>query len=243
VDIEFGAGSFPDKAHGLNKLGFIRESVIESQSGDRAACAYFGFMTTSQEEHFEDAKRSLLPAGDSLTYSVGCGTVTPEGASGRTLRINLPSRYSWRDCTTIARKARAAAGAEPMGDRKPLQDSPVLPATFLYAIRKAMLDPNPHTEDVVIFNGKYFTLRTGKQTDAAMGELLVQRDLATSADRIIRLAGTLQPKSHAERTSFRVWFESGSEHAPPLRFDYQARSFLRLSFESGAPCQVAPLQF
>lgn len=121
VDIEFGAGSFPEKAHAVNKMGFIRESVIETTGGERVECAYFGFMTTSHETTLDDARKSILPSGETLTYSVGCGTVTRGGVNGHTVRIQLPSRYDWRDCAVIAREARSAVGVHPMEERMPLE--------------------------------------------------------------------------------------------------------------------------
>jgi hypothetical protein len=231
VVIEFGAGSFPEHAHGINKMGFIRESVMETAFGSRAGCAYFGFMTTSQEASLVDAKRLLDAAGETLTYSVSCGTVTRDGANNRTMLIRLPSRYGWRDRAAITREARTNLENAGPGDRVP-RESAGVPATFLYAVRRAMLDPNDLTEERLIFNGKDFALRTDKRPDAAVGAELVRRNIARSADRVIRLNGMLQPGKGGARTGFRVWFESGSEQTPPLRFDYQARSFLRLAFET-----------
>jgi hypothetical protein len=242
-DVEFGAGSFPDKAHGLNKLGFIRESVMETQNGVRTACAYFGFMTTSQEKNLDEAKNSLAPSGETATYSVGCGSVTNDGVDGQTLRINLSSRYNWRDFASIAREVRTAVSALPLGLRTPLDPQAGIPATFLNAVRSAMSNPTASTEELLIFNGKYYVLRTEKQRDAAMSAQLAKQGVVQSADRIVRLNGTLIPKHAGEKTNFRIWFERGSHNAPPLRFDYQARSFLRLSFEANGTGSATPLNF
>ncbi len=45
--IQFGAGSYPENARGLNRLGFIQERVVEKDPGALSECAYFAFMTTS----------------------------------------------------------------------------------------------------------------------------------------------------------------------------------------------------
>src|SRR5579883_1798259 len=49
----FGGGSFPARAHNLNRLGFIEEVVIETGAGPVEA-AYFGFMTSSPEESLNE---------------------------------------------------------------------------------------------------------------------------------------------------------------------------------------------
>jgi hypothetical protein len=235
IEIEFGAGSFPEKAHGVNKMGFLREAVIETCAGALAECNYFGFMTASQEKSLDDARKSFLPAAENLTYSASFGTIRRDGVSGRTMRIQLPSRYDWRDCAAIAREVRPAVEARPTEEPAPLQPGGDIPATFLYAVRKAILDPRRFSEEQLIFNGKYFVLRTERQPDVAVGRELAARNLARSADRVIRLTGTLQLKHGGNQTNFHVWFESGSEQEPPLRFDYQAKSFLHLSFLSSGP--------
>ena len=59
VAIQFGAGSSPETAHGLNRLGYIQEVVIDNRAGEIAECAYFAFMTSSQEKNLDQAKKAL----------------------------------------------------------------------------------------------------------------------------------------------------------------------------------------
>src|SRR5271165_3771710 len=54
----FGGGSFPARAHNLNRFGVIEEVVVEKESRPVEA-AYFGFMTSSPEEGIGDARKSL----------------------------------------------------------------------------------------------------------------------------------------------------------------------------------------
>jgi hypothetical protein len=48
VAIQFGAGSYPGRAHGLNRLGYIQEVLVEKSTGSLAECAYFAFMPPQQ---------------------------------------------------------------------------------------------------------------------------------------------------------------------------------------------------
>src|SRR5579862_9050068 len=57
--IELGAGSHPESARGLNRLGLIQESVVESAPGEVSECSYFAFMTASKEKSLDDARKAL----------------------------------------------------------------------------------------------------------------------------------------------------------------------------------------
>src|ERR1700733_2837993 len=75
--IQFGAGSWPESARGLNRLGFIQEAVTEERPGCPSECAWLAFMTTSQEKSLDQAKRAVEtgPPGGTVPYSAsqGCG--------------------------------------------------------------------------------------------------------------------------------------------------------------------------
>ena len=60
----------------------------------------------------------------------------------------------------------------------------------------------------------------------------------SSADRVVRINGTIHNVATGDKTPFKVWYERGREI--PLRFEYKARTFLNLAFheaqQSGALC-------
>src|SRR5690348_12218822 len=57
--LEFTGFSNPQRAAGLNRLGFLREMLRVTRGG--AESLYFGLMTASPEETAEEARRSLHP--------------------------------------------------------------------------------------------------------------------------------------------------------------------------------------
>jgi hypothetical protein len=65
IAIQFGAGSYPESARGLNRLGFVQEVVAEKNRGELAECTYFALMTTSAEKNLEQAQRALDASGAS----------------------------------------------------------------------------------------------------------------------------------------------------------------------------------
>ncbi len=218
IAIQFGAGSWPESARGLNRLGFIREEVTEKSSGEPAECAYFAFMTTSPEKSLDQAKKALNASGDTIPYAAAEALGRNGRFVSRLNRISFPSRLTWRDCPQLIEMVRGAVAAGAPAERveKTLPANESAPATFLYAVRKAILNPAAVTTGSLVYNGKEFELRTTKQAEAG---------------GTIRLNATLRECSTGRETPFKVWYKAGAEHLPPLRFEYQARSFLRLTFE------------
>ena len=67
----FAEGSDPKRAHGLSRLGWMREVVLGPAS-DPSEADYFGVLTSSPEESLEHARTSLAatPSGRSLFSAV-----------------------------------------------------------------------------------------------------------------------------------------------------------------------------
>ena len=233
VGIQFGAGSWPEAARGLNRLGFIQEGVVEDRAGQLLECAYFAFMTTSQEENLDQAKKALESSDGNIPYVAAEGEGRPGRFASRLHRIGFPSRLTWRDCPVLVDKVRAAVSVEAPAQSidKTLPAHQPAPSTFLYAVWKAILDPNPTTTGSLIYNGKEFELRTAKEADAVASAHFAAKNLVREGARVTRLNATLREYATGRQTPFKVWYEAGSEHMPPLRFEYQAKSFLRLTFE------------
>lgn len=231
--IQFGAGSWPEAARGLNRLGFIQEVVTERHPGEPVECSYFAFMTSSQEKSLDQAKHALETQGDSVPYAAAQGAGRQGQFVSRLSRIDFPSQLTWRDCPRLVDEVRAAVSAQAPAQRveKTLATDESAPATFLYAVRNAILDPASTTSGSLIYNGREYRLRTTKEPDKLLREGV----------RVMRLNAELEEHATGRRTPFKVWYEAGAEHLPPLRFEYQAKSFLRLTFEfdSTASCPAA----
>jgi hypothetical protein len=225
IAIQFAAGSWPDAARGLNRLGYIQEAIVENASSQVTECAYFAFMTTSQEKNLDQAKKAMESSNAAIPYVAAEGSGRSGRFSSRLNRISFPAAFTWRDCGLLVDRVRAAiAGAVP-AERisKTLAADEAAPATFLYTVRKAILNPNPASAGSLIYNGKEFELRTTKEPEPTLAHF--------AGKNVVRLSATLREYSTGRQTPFKVWYEAGFEHMPPLRFEYQARSFLRLSFD------------
>src|SRR5262249_45619424 len=70
--LQFGAGSDPARARGLNRFGLMQEAVLTASRGI-AASVYAGFMTSSPEDTPESAKSALNRSGGKIPCIFGEG--------------------------------------------------------------------------------------------------------------------------------------------------------------------------
>lgn len=236
TSIQFGAGSAPDKARGLNRLGFIHEVVREDQEANSCSCAWFAFMTTSNEKSLNEAKQSLESSAGQVPYIASQGRGKPGSVACRVDKLRFPSQLTWQHISRLVASAREVMAASPA----PLVEIEVArrPSLFLGTVRSAMLDAAVKTKALAFFNNRQFTLETTKEPDAAAATRFRERNLIAATDSVVCLNAIITDHQSGVRTPFRVWYAKGSERMPPLRFEYQARSFLRLVFEADANASV-----
>jgi hypothetical protein len=213
--ITFKAGSLPSRARGLNRLGYIQEVCVEENSHLREA-AYFGFMTSSPEESFADAKSALEKQGEEgLKYTAINGAVNAGAARSASHHWIFPSEYDWSKCDSLVETARQKTGSADPQWKRLNWGAGATPATFLNAVLQAARAASPRSETVYIFGEKRYKLVTDK---------------ARESNGVTRLNGEILNESTGKKTNFSVWFESASEL--PLRIEFQARSYLKLTFEA-----------
>jgi hypothetical protein len=248
ISLQFGAGSYPESARGLNRLGFIQEAVVEERPGRPAETAWLAFMTTSKETSLDQAKRAMEESGEMVPYSASQGNGRDGRFRSRVDRLEFASKFTWRDIVQLVDKARGnmlpLGGAE---SRSALSETSVSdsekPATFLYMVRQAILDKRTRTAGSLVFNAKEFRLETRKESDSAATAHFAEKSLLRAGSAVMRLDALLTEKKTGIRTPFRVWYDAGAERSLPLRFEYQARSFLRLTFEADAKAGAPPIRF
>lgn len=233
VAIQFAAGSLPERAHGLNRFGFIQEIVTERGAvAERAE--YLGLMTSSPEKNFGQARRALENKGDRTPFSAIQGRAGGGKFRNRLLRTMFSARLRWNDCPELTPSLRALfAEGDPPGavvSERPADHA----RTFLYALRSAMFDPRPVCELPFLYNGTNYSLRARKRPDAGMASKFSQRNLITASDKVVRLDGVMISLEDRSKTEFRLWFERGADAGLPIRFEFRARSFLHLTFEYDA---------
>lgn len=205
--LQFAAGSWPEQAKGLNRLGFVEERSTPAGS------TYFGFMTASGEDSFAEAQRALeSPAGDDAKYTAISGAVRPGRAECRTVKFLFPAKYDWGrwdELYPLASKAFAQASSHGQAMMETPREAS---HSFLHTLTSHMeAGPGVHARAFVYGNKEMF-LQSKIQQD---GNLLRLEGKTFLANKTL---------SH-----FRLWYHAGE--SVPVRMDVQVKSYLRLTFE------------
>ncbi len=231
-EMEFAAGSFPERAHGLKRLGMIRETVAEAGSGILQA-DYFGFMTLSQEESVGDARKALSSSEGTNTFVAIEGESRPGEAYSRRARFNAEGTVGWNQHERLAREAAAAirnpnqASGE---SRFSTRDNGAVP-TFLFAISRALTAGRAQMKQTYVYSRAQYELTTTRKSDSRMGRRLAEKGLVSKGESVVVLNGVIRNLQTGVKTPFRIWTGETSG-AVPLRIEFQPRGFLQLALEA-----------
>lgn len=230
----FGAGSWPDKAHGLNRLGYVHETVAES-SGNLAQSDYFGFMSTSKEERLEEARKALKEGQEEALFSAVRGETRPGAYSARFTRFLSRDAVNWRFWQKVAGAAEKSFDGESLSHRDehgvPGDAGTVLP-TLLYSLLRVRESGLRPLRTTFIYGSVQRTLETSAEPDAKTGEKLRQRGIVANAKSVVHITGTIRNPKLGTKTRFSVWWDRDSASALPVRIELEPKSFLRLAFEA-----------
>lgn len=230
----FGGGSWPDKAHGLNRLGYIHETIAES-SGSLSESSYFGFMSTSQEERLEEARAALNQSQQEAIFSAIRGETRQGTYSAQFTRFLSKDAVSWRFWRKVADAAQKSFEGECLSHREergaPGNPELVLP-TLLYSLLRVRETGFAPLRTSFIYGGIQRTLETSAAPDAKMGEKLRQRGIVANAKSVVQMTGIIRNPKLGTKTRFSVWWDRDSRSPVPVRIELEPKSFLRLAFEA-----------
>ncbi len=234
--LEFTGFSLPERAAGLNRLGFIRE-MLRLENGGAAESIYFGLMTSSPEESAEEAKKALESHAKEVVYSAIEGRISPDAVETVGAHFTAPAQWSVRNRDELIKGARTAlAEASPKpaeGTLNPASLRGSGPATFLQSLADMLRDPN-RKETRYVYNGHVYHLHVTRSEDPEAAAGFREHGLVSANAEIVRANGQLRREAGGKEQNFRLWFEAGAGMPIPLRIEYQAKSYLRLVFEAEA---------
>ena len=212
--LQFGAGSWPDQLKGFNRFGMTEEVVRENRSGI-AESAYLSFMTTAREKNFSEARDAYLASPNTLVLTVAHGRSTASASTAEIEQRQEPANYAWSKCPDLIDRLRrelpftnASVSAEHPGRALP---------TFLFSVRRAILNGPGKNTDLYVHNAKVYRLRTESHVDSHSGHLIVEGHTSLEGD-------------HSE-SEFRLWVALGDDSALPSRIEFRPKSFLKLTLE------------
>ena len=243
---EFFATSNPERARGLNRLGFLREALL-MEGSEVHSTAHFGVISSNREQTREEADTRLDRDESLQAYSIVDGLISHGQTTYELLELELEGRWP----TAGALYAEVRPGwqtAEP--DESETQPNPdgqryPDPVGFLGGLQHSLqavaadlargARPRRHRQPF-LHNGKVYGLELrGHSVDTRrlqryVGERLVQPDAT-----VHKINYRLRDERGRGVQDFEVWAElpATPEGAVPpailpIAFEFKARAFLKL---------------
>jgi hypothetical protein len=226
--LEFNGYSLPERAAGLNRLGFIRE-MSRDAGRETAECIYFGLMTASPEESAEEARKALHSAAKEQIYTAIEGRIATQGIDTAIAHFTAPAAINGAhsaELVALAREALVAAAPAPLSDRASGALQP-----FLQTLAELLIRPDGR-DGRYTYSGNTYRLQLTRTADAKSTQYFRELKLIAGSTEVVRVAGRLRREVGGKEIEFRVWIPGGGERPLPLRIEYQAKSYLRLIFEA-----------
>ena len=215
----FAAGSDPKRAHGVSRLGWMRETVWGPEAAP-SQIGYSGVLSSSPEESLEHARQSVgTPNSGRNTFGAVMGTNRAGRSRSATAHFEFDANAVWSDCALI-HQAHSLFDGNVTWRETSWPDSPnQAPPTFLFQL-------------VTLLNKRTRTA-TGRYVYSEQEYLLTleRQQSGRSRERLVDVRGKIRNLRTSRETSFRLWLEDDSSIVP-VRFEFQPRSFLRLTFET-----------
>ena len=216
----FAAGSDPKRAHGLSRLGWIREVVLGPASTPSEA-AYFGVMTSSPEESLEHARKSVdsSPSAHS-TFAAANGRNTAGRTRSAITHFEFSAAALWSDRALIEQAQSTfhdnVSWRETSWPNSPNQ----VPPTFLLLLATLLAQRSRRASGRYVYSEQEYLL----ELDAPQGS----RD----REHLLPVRGKIRNLKTRYESPFRLWLDGSSDSVVPVRFEFQPRSFLRLTFDA-----------
>ncbi len=208
VALQFSAGSWPERAAGLNRFGILHEYFHDRPEG--AETAFSGFITSSKEQSLSEARNALHAPEGGVPVTLAWGAANAKGAYANAAHTAVPAKFLWTDAEVVLADLMRQASAEAPQENR----ATGLPG-FLAAMRHAGLSREPALRSPFLHSGKRYELHTKWKNKTF-------RDME----------GSIRNAQRETTAEFKVRYEPGDPSGLPTRFDYHARSYLKLTFEA-----------
>lgn len=215
----FAAGSDPKRARGLNRLGWMRENVWGPEAAP-SQIGYSGVLSTSPEETLEHARQSLVvPNSDRQLFAAVMGRNSAGHSRSAIAHFEYDAGAAWSDRALINQAHSLFNGhvnwRETSWPNLPTQ----APPTFLCELVTLLRRRTRSAAGRYIYSEQEYLLT------------LERRQPSVDRERLVTIYGKIRNLRTGRQTTFRLWLEDDSSIVP-VRFEFQPRSFLRLTFEA-----------
>ncbi len=217
----------------MNGFGYVEE-VVREEDALPAEAAYFGMMTSSPESSFESARDALGEADRKQARYAGIdGHLRPSESVSTAAAFPAPGKYTWfghPPLTGLMRRALLNENSKVIREAKAGPRWNV-PNTFLCAVSNALRQPESKRRIRNIRHGRKFERGIPREPDAKKGAEFQEAGLVKDWAAAQRLEGRSRYLATNDTTNFTIWQDANDRSALPLRFEFQPKSFLKLTFE------------
>jgi len=226
--LAFTGYSLPERAAGLNRLGFIREMARTAPQGG-SECIYFGLMTASPEESAAEARNALHSKAKEQVYTAIDGRIGGGESETAIAHFLAPATISGAHASELLDRARRALATVPrIAVPEPRHD---FQQSFLQTLAGMLLRPD-RAEAGYSYSGRIYRMRLSRSLDGKATAHFRERGMISRPARVVRVSGQIHREAGAKVAEFRLWIPDRGERPLPLRIDYQPKSYLRLVFEA-----------
>ena len=220
--LQLSGGSWPDRLRGFNRFGMTQEAIREKGSGILES-AYFSFMTASDEKNVDDARKAFADRSTSMTITITHGIANKTGYSSALDHLNVAAGLTWPDCPRLIEEIRGRVSRPSAVEAATDDVSP----TFLYAVRKMLIEGVESAQCVFVHNARLYRLRTK-----------ISRTIGLTA-----MSGWIAECGSRHETAFGVWLDPRDATQLPTRIEFRPKSFLSLVFEHDPSLTGPAFQF
>jgi hypothetical protein len=227
IGLHLAGCSNPARTHGLHYHGSIEEVAV-CHGGVSVEAAYFGFVTTSNDEKFEQARQTFLAPAKTPTFVAAeglhrIGQVRCEKGS-----VSVPDQ-AWPDLAGLIQEVRTRFFSADRSTKELQVPGTAAAATFLHSSLTAVRSGKASSELDYIHNAANFRLNLEKAPDPHTGAVFAANRLTACPNSVSRFTGHVRELATHKVTTFRFWLDDQS--ALPLRIELQPRSYLRINLE------------
>ena len=246
---EFYAASFPERARGLNRLGFLREALTVAR-GQVTETAQFGVISSDREDTMAKADEVLDNDAELLPYSVIDSLIRRGAADSRVLHLMLAG--SWDSARNLHDEIRPLWDGEEPSETRHLRNQGDerydAPLAFLGALQRSLQDvadavaagEDPRRTrryQPYVHNGRLFRFEVRKvERDGARTAEYARAGWLDDPTTLRRIDYRLRDARDKEIDRFKLWVElrpsSPSNPFPPphlpVAYEYEPGAYLRL---------------
>ena len=158
IALRFAGGSHPERTHGLLYDGSLEEIIVEHASTPERG-SYFGFVTSSKDESYEQAKKRILngKTGTYASYVAAAGVHIAGCARCETGRFEVDGSRRLELAELIQRIREGFSAADRVATELVTRGSSAA-RTFLYAMLAALRSTETSSQLNYVHNAKDYRL-------------------------------------------------------------------------------------